>query len=155
MNTREPTQGIRLAVLAVVAAALPASLLLSQPGLNPDDEAIRGVIMSAYIDGMHMNSSRAAVREGFHPAFYMFVRTEGDSVRHVTIDEWVERLPPEGTAPRHEVTAEVDVLSREGGAAAASASVFFDGKQVFTDYFLLYRLDGQWRIMGKVFEGHR
>ncbi len=141
-------------ITMLLAVPLGFFALQSRSAAN-DDEAIRGVILSAYVDGMHRNASRAAVEAGFHPGFYMFVRTPEDSIRHVTIDQWVSRLPAEGTPPEHEVSAKVDVLAREGGSAAARAVVYFDNDQVFTDYFLLYKLDGRWQLVGKIFESHR
>lgn len=140
-----------LHAVLLLLAAVPA-VAQSHAG-DDEDAAIRHVIQSAYIEGMHMNMSRAQAREGFHPEFVMFVRSD-EGVRRVTIEEWIGRLPPEGTPPGRSVTADISVLSREGMTAAAKAEVFFDGEHVFTDYFLLYRTDGRWRIVGKAFQSH-
>lgn len=147
-----------IALLAAVSAAAIASPAAAQGhgahGGNGDDHAIQQVVQSAYIEGLHMNAGRAQVRAGFHPEFVMFVRSD-DGVRRVTIEEWISRLPPEGTRPEHQATADIEVLHREGDAASVKAEVFFDGEHVFTDFFLLYNVQGSWRIVGKTFQGHR
>lgn len=142
-------------VAVVVALTAPTGVMGLRSASRDDDVEIREVVTSAYLEGMHRNKSRAQARAGFHPDFTMFVRRPDHGIQRVGIEEWIARLQPEGTAPDHSVSGNVTVLSREGGAAAAKAEVAFDGKQVFTDYFLLYRLDGQWRIVAKTFEVHR
>lgn len=132
-----------------------AAALADLPGApEPDDEAIRDVIERAYIGGIHRNEARAVAREGFHPEFIMFVRGDGDAVSQVPIEDWLARLPAEGTAPAHSVRARIRVLERQGTTASARAEVFFDDRHVFTDFFLLYRVDGEWRIVGKTFHRH-
>jgi hypothetical protein len=145
----------RIAVLPLIAvAALTTSAAAQMHGGHNDDDAIRQVVQSAYIEGLHMNAGHDQVRAGFHPEFVMFVRSD-DGVRRVTIEEWISRLPPEGTVPSREATADIQVLSREGNAAAVRAEVYFDGEHVYTDFFLLYAVEGSWRIVGKTFQSHR
>lgn len=145
---------LRSALYAVLPLLAAAPAVAQTHTGHDEDAAIRQVIQSAYIEGMHMNTSRAQARAGFHPEFIMFVRSD-EGVRRVTLDEWIGRLPPEGTPPGRDVTADISVLSRDGMTAAAKAEVSFDGQQVFTDYFLLYHTDGRWRIVGKAFQSHR
>jgi len=154
----KPTRsGWRIAALPVIATVAFSAPSFAQAGGGHgghDDDAIRQVVQSAYIEGMHMNAGRAKARAGFHPEFIMFVRSD-DAVRRVTIEEWIGRLPPEGTTPQHTPTAQIAVLSREGNTAAARAEVYFDDRHVFTDFFLLYNVGGSWRIVGKTFQSHR
>ncbi len=145
----------RIGILPVIAAAaFSTSAAAQMHGAHHDEDAIRQVVQSAYIEGLHMNAGHDQVRAGFHPEFVMFVRSN-EGVRTVTIEQWIGRLPPEGTVPSHEATADIQVLSREGSAAAVRAEVYFDGEHVFTDFFLLYDIEGSWRIVGKTFQSHR
>ncbi|MFW6088611.1 MAG: nuclear transport factor 2 family protein [Gemmatimonadota bacterium] len=147
----------RLAVgaLPVLAIALLTSLTAfdapadSDPG-NPDAEAIREVITSAYVEGLHMNGSRDAIRAGFHPDFVMKVLTD-EGVTDVTIEEWIARLPAEGTSPPRTVGHEIPDVSVSGVAATARVEILFDGRLVFTDYMSLYRFGDEWRIVAKIF----
>lgn len=117
---------------------------------NPDAEAIRQVITSAYVEGLHMNGSRDAIRAGFHPDFVMKVLTE-DGITDVTIEEWIARLPAEGTPPSRVVDHEIPDVSVSGVAATARVEILFDGRHVFTDYMSLYKFGDDWRIVAKIF----
>lgn len=117
---------------------------------NPDAEAIREVITSAYIEGLHMNGSREDIRAGFHPDFVMKVLSD-DGIVDVTIEDWIARLPEEGSSPDHTVSHRIPIVDISGVAATARVEVLFDGEHVFTDYMSLYRFSDGWRIVGKIF----
>jgi hypothetical protein len=141
----------RIAPITLIAGAV----LLAQPAGaqstgSTDAGAIRRVVTSAYIDGLHRNGSRADIRAGFHPDFVMKV-FQGDSVVDVTIEQWIGRLPPEGEKPEHTVTHRIPQVDIAGRAAIARVEVLFDDRHVFTDYMSLYRFEGGWRIVAKIF----
>ncbi|MFW6084228.1 MAG: nuclear transport factor 2 family protein [Gemmatimonadota bacterium] len=117
---------------------------------NPDAEAIREVITSAYIEGLHRNGSREDIRAGFHPDFVMKVLSD-DGIVDVTIEDWIARLPEEGTSPDHTVSHRIPTVDVSGVAATARVEVLFDGEHVFTDYMSLYRFSDGWKIVGKIF----
>lgn len=123
----------------------------SPDAANPDAEAVREVITSAYIEGLHMNGSREDIRAGFHPDFVMKVLSD-DAIVDVTIEEWIARLPVEGTSPDHTVSHRIPNVDVSGVAATARVEVLFDGEHVFTDYVSLYRFSDGWRIVGKIFD---
>ena len=118
--------------------------------VNPDAEAIRDVITSAYIEGLHKNGSREDIRAGFHPDFVMKVLRD-DGIVNVTIEEWIARLPAQGTSPDRTVSHRTPTVDISGVAATARVEVMFDGEHVFTDYMSLYRFSDGWRIVGKIF----
>lgn len=142
------------ALLLLAAASLASSTAFSSPASGdpeyPDAEAIRQVIASAYVEGLHMNGSRDAIRAGFHPGFVMKVLT-GDGITDVTIEEWIARLPAEGTTPSHTVDHDIPDVGISGVAAVAKVEILFDGRHVFTDYMSLYKFGDDWRIVAKVF----
>lgn len=146
---------LALGALPLLAIAFIASITaFDVPAVadagNPDAEAIRRVITSAYVEGLHMNGSRDAIRAGFHPAFVMKVLTD-DGITDVTIEEWIARLPAEGTPPPHTVDHAIPDVSVSGVAATAKVEVLFDGRHVFTDYMSLYKFGDDWRIVAKIF----
>lgn len=142
------------ALLVLATAVLASSSAFSSTATpvagNPDAEAIRQVITSAYVEGLHMNGSRDAIRAGFHPDFVMKVLTE-DGLTDVTIEEWIARLPAEGTPPSHTVDHEIPDVSVSGVAATARVEILFDDRHVFTDYMSLYKFGDDWRIVAKIF----
>ena len=52
------------------------------------------MVMRAYVEGIHGNGDRDVIRAGFHPDFVMKVLSAEGTVRDVTIEQWIERLPP-------------------------------------------------------------
>ena len=133
------------ACLSVLVAAAGAA------GQSHAEEAIGEVIESAYIDGIQRNGDRAAIRAGFHPGFVMKV-LDGNSVRDVRIEEWIDRLPPEEEGPRADVTHHVTRVLVHGSAAVAEVELFFGGRHRFTDLISLYEIDGAWKIVAKIYQ---
>ena len=140
-----------LGIIAVISAV--AVMASTRTEADADADAIRSVIGSAYVNGLHLNGSRDDIRSGFHPEFVMSVRTD-EGVRKVSIEEWIGRLPAEGTDVGHTVTHEIPTVTRTGDAAVATVEVHFDGEHVFTDYMGLYRFPEGWRIVNKIFQSH-
>jgi ketosteroid isomerase-like protein len=141
---------------SVAAACLLGVCALSVRADDADQEAVKAVVRSAYIEGVHAKADPALMRGGFHPDFRMFTLREG-ALATLTLDEWAARIEKgarerKGPAPviRHEFT-HVDVT---GNAATARVEIHRDGKHVFTDYLSLYRFPDGWKIVGKIFHSH-
>lgn len=140
--------------LLLIAGLTPPAPAGGAP-IQADADAIREVVTSAYIDGLHRNGGREQIRAGFHPEFVMKYVDGDGNLRSVTIEEWIGRLPAEGTPVGHEVSHEIPTVDVTDDTAVARVEVYFDGEHVFTDYMGLYRFDEGWRIVTKIFQGHR
>jgi hypothetical protein len=119
-----------------------------------DVEAVKAVVKSAYVDGVHVKADPALMRAGFHPSFRMLVLRDG-AMNAVTLDEWAARIEKgaaerKGPAPaiRHEFTR-VDVT---GNAAVVRLELYRDAVHTFTDYLSLYRFPDGWKIVSKIFQ---
>ena len=140
-------------LLPVLVLVFAAPVLASDA--PPDEEAVRRVVVDAYVDGVHNFRDAAAIRKGFHPDFEMLVLKDG-KLEKLPLEAWIERLgttpekPAEarakGTRP---VTAEFTRLEVAGDAAFCRLEVSRDGKRVFTDFLALYRFADGWKIVGK------
>lgn len=119
-----------------------------------DEEAIRQVINSAYVGGIHNGGPIADIRKGFHPSFIMFVKNNND-IKSTTLDEWIanlEKSRQSGTpAPADPAVAKFKSVSVNGAAASAVLDLHRGDKKIFTDNLLLYKFDDGWRIVGKNF----
>jgi len=146
-----PTR-FRVTVLAL-SLVVPGGALASEPA---DVAAVKAVVTSAYVEGVHRQGDPALMRAGFHPDFRMYVLRDG-KVGFVSLDEWAERVfrsakERKGPAPRVDASfTQVDVT---GATAVARVELNRDGKHVFTDYLSLYKLPDGWRIVAKVFQSH-
>ncbi len=139
-------------VIAASALVLPAYAVAA----DGDVEAVKAVVKSAYVDGVHAKADPALMRAGFHPGFRMLVLKDG-ALTPVTLDEWAARIEKgaaerKGPAPeiRHEFT-QVDVT---GNAAVVRLELHRGGKHTFTDYLSLYRFPDGWKIVSKIFQAH-
>ena len=119
-----------------------------------DEEAIKQVINSAYVGGIHNGGPMADVRKGFHRSFIMFMKNNND-VKSTTLEEWITNLEKSrrsGTpAPADPAVAKFKSVSVNGTAASAVLDLHRGDKKVFTDNLLLYKFDDGWRIVGKNF----
>lgn len=119
-----------------------------------DEDAIKQVINSAYVGGIHNGGPIADIRKGFHPSFIMFVKSSND-IKSTTLDEWIanlEKSRQSGTpAPPDPAVAKFKSVSVNGTAASAVLDLHRGDKKIFTDNLLLYKFDDGWRIVGKNF----
>lgn len=140
-----------------VAAVLVLGMVGSAAAQNADDDAIRAVVDSAYVQGVHNESDPAKIRAGMHESFVMFVLDE-KGVRHLTRDAWIERIEaskakaPNTTRPKTD--AAIEILDRSGNAAVVKVDLSREGKHIFTDYISLYRTADGWKLVGKIFQRH-
>ena len=84
-----------LAVLGFMLVAFSPALGQHSDGhsshTTSDEDAVKTVIVSGYIDGMHINRDAEAALAAFHEDFVMHARIDGE-VRQITIEQWVSRL---------------------------------------------------------------
>lgn len=142
---------------AVLVAPLLAASAAAGEASDPDAEAVREVVVRAYVEGIHIDSDAEKIRSGFHPDFTMFINAD-EGILKVTRDEWIARIE-EGKRkhpdrPKPEVGHEFSLVDVTGDAAVARVEIHRDGEHTFTDYLSLYRFDGGWRIIGKIFHRH-
>lgn len=143
-------------VLALVLLTL-AFGAFAAPAENADDAAIRDAVDRAYVRGVHIEGDPELMRAGMHDTFIMFVPSEG-GVTQLTRDAWIERLAAAKAkaagAPKPKILSEIMILDRTESAAVVRVKLFRDGKQIFTDYISLYRVGGEWKLVGKIFQRH-
>ena len=119
-------------------------------------EAVKAVVKSAYVDGVHAKADPALMRAGFHPSFRMLVLKDG-AVTPVTLDEWagrIEKGAAERKGPGPEIRHEFTHVDVTGNAAVVRLELHRNGKHTFTDYLSLYRFPDGWKIVSKIFQAH-
>jgi hypothetical protein len=127
--------------------------LLLSPGAHAGDEveAVKAVVVSAYVEGVHAKGDAAAMRAGFHPAFRMDVLRDG-ALASVSLEEWIGRLQPGWAAsPRPKIRHEFAHVEVAGDAAAVRLELYRDERHAFSDFLSLYRFKEGWKIVAKTF----
>ncbi len=124
---------------------------------GPVDDAIKAVVKSAYIEGIHIERDTDKIKAGFHPDFTMSVLRD-DKIVKVSLTDWVSRIE-EGkkknpNPPKKDVKYDFTLVDFNGNAAVARVELYKDGKHVFTDYLSLYQFEDGWKIVAKIFQRH-
>ena len=130
------------AIGVLLAVAAPAQ------GQSAADEADVRAAVQAYLDA-HASGSAAGLRPVFHPvANLYFVRSDTLATRSgaAYLDGFDDRPAPD-EAQRRRWISMIDVT----GDAAVARVVLDYPTVTITDYFQLLRIDGEWRIVNKIF----
>lgn len=128
-------------------------------------KAIKSVVKEYYWKVMYTNDERkdiSAIADGFDENFHMYVYYENEvSVR--TRDEWMSILQSNrdkakgkpSNKPKSNNSLEFGFVDVTGQTAAAKLLISSNDKLKYTDYFTLYKIDGQWKVMSKLFTFHQ
>ena len=98
-----------------------------------------------YIDGT-ANGEPDRLRKAFHPDFNLYSVTAEDSLRIWSGEDYVGRIEEGKKSNRIGRIISIDL---ENDAAIAKAEILIPEWRVFTDYFLLLKYEGSWKIVHK------
>jgi hypothetical protein len=125
---------------------------------SSEEQAIKQVVTSAYVEGIQNNGSIDDIRKGFHPTFTMLRLLEND-VKPYPIEEWItaiEKRKAEAKPDAKQVRTDAKFLNVDvtGNAAVVKLELYREGKHTFTDYIVLYKFTEGWRIVSKSYYRH-
>jgi hypothetical protein len=144
----------RIILFTVIAAMilLPAA---TKPQPASDEEAIKALIQTAYVDGLQNLGDLEKTRAGFHPDFVLLGLRDGQLTR-LPIADWIastEKRKAAGQKPPL-TTCKFLQVDITGDAAIVKLELHREGQRIFTDYLLLYRFPDGWKIVGKIYHRH-
>jgi hypothetical protein len=132
-----------------------ASVLLTAPAALPaqqsDEAAVRQVI-TTYFRG-HATGIPDTMRAAFLPSAHIEGIRNG-TFTSWTVDQYVGGFrgqPAPDESSRVRIIDDVDI----SGSAAMVKATLEHGATTFTDYFVLLKVDGQWKIANKVYYAQR
>jgi hypothetical protein len=146
-----------MTVRSVITALLTTVLLAaaSPARAQSDEDAIKALIHSAYVDGLQNLVDLEKTKAGFHPDFVLLGLRDGKLTR-LPIAEWIasaEKRKADGVKPPLTVCKFV-AIDVTGSAASVKLELHQNDKRVFTDYLSLYRFPDGWKIVGKIYYRH-
>ena len=109
-----------------------------------DLEQITATLMD-YIEGT-ANGEPERLKRAFHPDFKLYTVTEQDSLRIRSGEAYIAGIKPGEKANR---IGRIISIDYEKDAAIAKAEIVVPNWRIFTDYFLLLRYEGSWKIVQK------
>jgi hypothetical protein len=135
----------------VILAFISLATVKPQDSLkNEETAAIQAVLVDAYVRGVFIERDEKLVKHGFHPGFTMQV-LNGEEMIQASLDMWLDRLKLEGQKNSNKIEHKFKFIDVVGRAAVAKMEIFENSKHLYTDYFSLYRFQGGWKIVSKVF----
>ncbi|MEQ9424765.1 MAG: nuclear transport factor 2 family protein [Cyclobacteriaceae bacterium] len=129
--------------------------------LTPEQEEIKDHITEYYWNVMYTNAERKpinAIAEGFSEDFHMYVYWDGELSKR-TRDEWMailqkNRDKADPNMPKKSNSLEFGYIDVTGYTASTKLLISQEGKLKYTDYMTLYKVDGKWQVMSKLFTYH-
>jgi hypothetical protein len=124
-------------------------LLLGMPALaqSSEEQAVRAAV-NQYFRG-HATATADEMRKAFLPTAHIEGNRSGKFVSW-TVEEYCANFkgkPAADEASRKRTIDSVDV----SGTAAMVKATLVHGATTFTDYFVLLKVDGEWKIANKVY----
>jgi hypothetical protein len=133
---------------------LAAAMLLAAPVAAQQSAADAGVraALNHYIQG-HATGDGSHMRIAFHPNANLYFIRDGKYAERTSADyaAGFSGKPAADEAQRKRRIASVDIA---GSAAQAKIVLEYPGV-TFTDYMSLLKIDGEWKIVSKVFHAER
>jgi hypothetical protein len=98
-----------------------------------------------YIEGT-ANGEPDKLRKAFHPDFNLYTITSEDSLRIRSGEKYISNVKEGEKSNRIGRIVSIDY---EKDAAIAKAEILIPNWRIFTDYFLLLKYEGSWKIVHK------
>jgi 3-hydroxyisobutyrate dehydrogenase len=134
-----------LAILVTILAA--AQTPAAAPAPASDEAGVRAAI-GHYLQG-HATGDPSHMRKAFLPTAHIEGIRDGRFVS-MTLDEYCGRFPGKPAADESTRRRSIDAVDVTGSAAMARATLVH-GQTTLRDYFVLLKVDGEWRIANKTF----
>ena len=112
-----------------------------------DDKAVRAVIQQ-YFKG-HATGDPAEMKKAFHPTAHVAGNRDGTFVSW-TAEQYAANFTGKPAADEATRKRTIDRVDISGDAAMVSATLVH-GATTFTDYFVLLKINNEWKIANKVY----
>ena len=136
---------MRLAKLHITLALFMITCIVdAQSNFQTSEFKLIAATIQDYIDGT-ANGEPEKLRNAFHPDFNLYTVSE-DSLRIRSGANYIDNIKPGDKANR---LGRIISIDYEKDAAIAKAEIIVPGWRIFTDYFLLLKYQGSWKIVQK------
>lgn len=136
-------------LLTIAAIAAASGTVAART--DGDEQAIRRHIERYYFEGVR-NSDTAAAHRAFHPVAVMHSVRDGKLAER-RIPDWLVGIAERAPNPPKPDASPRRVLMVDVSGTAAVAKVRLEYPDaVLTDYMTLLKVDGEWSVVGKIFD---
>ena len=147
-------QATMMGGLAVIVLAAMSAVSVGQPASTNASGEEAGVrkALGYYLEG-HATGQGSAFAKAFHPEAKLFFNREG-KFSQVTSADYIARAPGKPADDESRRKRRIDFVDVSGDAAVAKLTLEYPDV-TFTDYMSLVKVDGDWRIVNKIFHAAR
>ncbi len=131
-----------LTILFFVGTTINATAQAKQS--QSEIEQITATLMD-YIEGTG-NGEPERLKRAFHPDFNLYTVTTKDSLRIRSGEKYIANVKEGKKTSR---IGRIISIDYEKDAATAKAEIIIPNWRIFTDYFLLLKYEGSWKIVHK------
>jgi hypothetical protein len=124
----------------------------AQSGVDPsaEREAVKKVVLEAYVEAMFLKGDPVAVAKGWHPGCDI-VQFANGSLMKAPAYNFVRRFERQPLPLDPKARAVFKTIEVSGYAAVAVLELLSGDKPVYTDMLSLYKFDDGWKIVTKIF----
>jgi hypothetical protein len=140
---------VRKALIALWVLVLPVCAAFGADA--GEEQGVRAAI-GHYFEG-HATGDPAHFRLAFLPTAHIEGNRQGKFTSW-TLEEYCAKFDGKPAADEAARRRTIDLVDVSGDSAIAKATLDHGGI-VFTDYFVLLKVDGAWKIANKVYHGRR
>jgi len=126
-------------------------LIAQGPSAGAEDAAVRAAI-EHYFQG-HATGDGAHFRKVFHPESKLVFVREGKYAQR-TSEEYISGAPGKPAADEAQRKRAIDWIDVTGDTAVVKLTLTYPAV-TFTDYMALLKIDGEWKIVNKMFHADR
>lgn len=129
----------------------------AQNNFSEDQKSVIKTIQTSYVEGLMNEGDTLKIDQGFHSSFVMTGLSEKGELWVHPIDKWRSQkiaARKAGKLPRpaeKTVTLNYHFIDITGNTAVAKVDYNEGGITTYVDYISLYRINGQWKIISKIF----
>jgi Putative lumazine-binding len=145
--------------ISSIIAMITLGVMLTTSAQNeqttkPDNPEEMGVVVAIehYFKG-HATGDASHMRKAFLPTAHIEGMRDGKFTSW-TIDKYCENFKGKPAVDESTRKRKIDSIDVTGTAAIVKATLVH-GPTTFTDYFVLLKVDGDWKIANKVYHGQR
>lgn len=155
---------MKVSLIITSAFALLAVIIFSflpKPAdSTAEEEAVKQVVLESYINGAFNELDAESMQKGFHKDFAIY-SAKGEEISKYPIADWVAGVKKRKNGdydPKNEknvVKHNFAIVDVTGGAAQVKVELSKQGKLIYTDYLSLLKFESGWKIVAKVYHGHK
>jgi Putative lumazine-binding len=141
----------------ILTLMLMITLSLNAQNEEPEKNAIKKVIQTAYVEGLQNEGDATKIDSGIHPDFNLLGIDKGNAMWKYSITKWKAsavqkrkdgKFPLKGDKKASIKFKHIDVT---GTAAMVKIEFYIGIKLTYVDYISLYKFDDGWKMVNKIF----